>query len=389
MALQCEATAPGEQRIQFPVGTIVRWICSQVLVRFYYPAAIVGDGGLPTKERAHWIASPQALYVRGYSRFLGIDFRPVWWTLRCLFGSIRMEAYPDLSPATERRWPVVILSHGLGGTATAYAKLCCALSAHGMVVLAVEHQDGTASATLTRSGTALFYRKPNLRDPVGKRKRARKEQLEKRCREIQTLLEWLQGTEPATAEEDRLQLELLKVCDAKRITLCGHSFGGATIAQWLLSPRADQFSLHRCLLLDPWFWPLLNETEIENGNEGRREPTQEASSLPLPTGAIAPSLLLVNELFSRSLSPTERRALQLWPATHRLMLRGAAHQVQSDFEHRLPRIVTRFARLASRQDPSRLFQAQLDLIIAFLDGDEARWVATLEREADLVVPPEP
>lgn len=40
--------------------------------------------------------------------------------------------------------PVVVFSHGAAGNRTMYSKLLCDLASHGAVVLALEHQDGTA-----------------------------------------------------------------------------------------------------------------------------------------------------------------------------------------------------------------------------------------------------
>ena len=41
--------------------------------------------------------------------------------------------------------PVLIFSHGLGGTKQCYSTVCCELSSQGFIVGAVEHRDGSAS----------------------------------------------------------------------------------------------------------------------------------------------------------------------------------------------------------------------------------------------------
>jgi platelet-activating factor acetylhydrolase len=278
-----------------------------------------------------------------------------------------MEAVEDLSPDVSRRLPVLILSHGLGGTATAYAKLCCSVASNGWLVLALEHQDGTASATVSFSGTPRYYQRPNVRDSETKRRQARRIQLDQRCQEIQQVIEWLHDSGEVPADDPLLQ-SLHQVIDSAQITLCGHSFGGATVARWCYTMEARRFPLKYCILLDPWFWPLLEE-------DGR---------LPSLMDQPTPTLIVVNELFFQSVTPAEREALRSWPALHRLMLLGAAHQVQSDFEHRLPRCVVRLAQLASQRDPMLLFHVQMEMIMAFIKGNQALFNRIPENHPDML-----
>ena len=39
-----------------------------------------------------------------------------------------------------REFPVIVLSHGLGGNRTTYTTFCCNLASHGFVVAALEHR---------------------------------------------------------------------------------------------------------------------------------------------------------------------------------------------------------------------------------------------------------
>ena len=47
----------------------------------------------------------------------------------------------------DEHFPVIILSHGIGGNRTTYSTYCCQLASHGYLVAAVEHRDGSASMT--------------------------------------------------------------------------------------------------------------------------------------------------------------------------------------------------------------------------------------------------
>ena len=50
-----------------------------------------------------------------------------------------------ISSETMPKIPVLIFSHGLGGTKQCYSTVCCELASQGFIVGAVEHRDGSAS----------------------------------------------------------------------------------------------------------------------------------------------------------------------------------------------------------------------------------------------------
>jgi len=63
----------------------------------------------------------------------------------------------DAEPATGPRRPVVVLSHGFGGTALDLAWLGTALAAHGFVVVAVDHPGTNGTEDRTPDGYALMW----------------------------------------------------------------------------------------------------------------------------------------------------------------------------------------------------------------------------------------
>ncbi|KAF2853602.1 hypothetical protein T440DRAFT_311972 [Plenodomus tracheiphilus IPT5] len=147
-----------------------------VLFTLYYPADFdSGTGKAPGGEkrwgRETWLPRPRLETARGYAHFAGL---PDWAGIG-LFGATTMlsklRAYRN-SPVA-RHWPpegnskksgykiknkkgrapegmpeeptfpLLIFSHGLGGSRTAYSSLCSEFASYGFVVCAVEHRDGS------------------------------------------------------------------------------------------------------------------------------------------------------------------------------------------------------------------------------------------------------
>ena len=71
----------------------------------------------------------------------------------------RTKRNASLLPAgrMQQRLPLIIFSHGLGGTAEIYSYQTMALAAQGSVVLQLNHQDGSAPVVLLSNGTTVEY----------------------------------------------------------------------------------------------------------------------------------------------------------------------------------------------------------------------------------------
>lgn len=153
-------------------------------------------------------------------------------------------ADPLATPEGEK-FPLVLFSHGLSGTMEMYTELCAQIASTGCVVVAVEHQDGTASYAETSDGTPVPYHHaaPNSEIPYSRRTVVgfRMPKLEQRVDELGELFDrFSSGADgekpPIIPDGDRdpserqalLVRRIVAATDPSQLHLVGHSFGGAT-----------------------------------------------------------------------------------------------------------------------------------------------------------------
>jgi len=164
-----------------------------------------------------------------------------------------------LQPTTESgRWPVMIFSHGLGGNRNAYSHLAGSVASHGMIVLTPEHRDGSAPISYIRDipednilkEKSDFKRPKRIVDynrishtPSPEVEAARCEQLKIRMWEIglvhDALMKIDEGANISNLNFYSASIlpfaNKLAVHEPGSVTFAGHSFGGATIAQFVKS----------------------------------------------------------------------------------------------------------------------------------------------------------
>lgn len=227
-----------------------------------------------TPHPVYWLPEPQREFFNAYLRFLGASPRlsgliqsvsprapefctaianPIDLFLRylpfySLVSSIKIPALKNaklLPPSTSsKRWPILIFSHGLGGSRNAYSHLLASLASHGVVAIAADHRDGSAPLSIirniegTRAKVVEYIPLPLVHSPVVED--GRDKQMRIRLWELGTIYEALlkidrgehltniAAQQPAEANLSMFT-SLLDVHTPGSISWSGHSFGAATM----------------------------------------------------------------------------------------------------------------------------------------------------------------
>ncbi|KAK2466113.1 hypothetical protein APHAL10511_001755 [Amanita phalloides] len=294
------------------------------------------------------------------------------------------------------QWPLVIFSHGLGGSRTAYSHLCSRLAASGKVILAIEHRDGTGHACITRSwgddgqkvSRPIYYLKEDQvmwedqpADGAPMPFALRAKQLEFRRKEIYTAYntfhKFLRGEKTELETIDgRIIHNSWRIIDndaqtspvrCEDVTLMGHSFGGCTVLSILSTPSSSEYEYlptSQALVLDPWLEPLPIPGPMPHsrtGFGGGADSDDFDSDIIVKDGSVLPQILVINsetftlwdEHFSRL-----QKVVKAWEAERIITLVGSKHQSFSDFGI-LPLINTKEA--------IKLHERTVSISLAFLD----------------------
>ncbi|KAG5633990.1 hypothetical protein H0H81_004006, partial [Sphagnurus paluster] len=264
----------------------------EVAFTAYYPA----DTSRPTRKGLDWLIRPVKDSLDGFVKFSNL---PYWvlWPVVYIFGAlIKIPVYLNaplahpgkagLPRGDKMQWPMVIFSHGLGGSRTAYSQICTRMAASGKVVISMEHRDGTGPCISRIQGangtyqekSRLYYNDDDIFfDDIAENASPlplRTDQLEFRREEIymayQVFCQFLQNNPSELDTIDNSQIDYTSwtsvdpsgkgpICFDANITLAGHSFGGCTVLSILSSnppPEYTHLPITHALILDPWLEPL-------------------------------------------------------------------------------------------------------------------------------------
>ncbi|KAI1816831.1 hypothetical protein GGS20DRAFT_145532 [Poronia punctata] len=367
-----------------------------VLFTIYYPCESSSYSVTANKpSRPTWMPRPRVSTCRGYARFLSIPHPPLtayaaattMFTKLPAFRNAKLagagpNGWPDAhgpadsegnAPSGQEKsvFPVIMFSHGLGGSRTSYSAICGEMASYGFIVVAMEHRDRSGARTYVNlppadgvQGVAAskpghgrsyvvdyLFPKNNPRDTLPRNKKGvdvelRTAQTEMRTAEMEEVYQVLQlindgHGESVSAANLRKEgnvgssskgLENVDWRDWKQrmllrdVTVMGHSFGGATTVQ-VLRKKDDFPWAGQGIVLDAW-GPAMPKSG------GPHESLQR------------PFLAINSEVFMhwtnnfQSLVDLCEEAKSNGSPCWMLTIKGSTHLSQSDFSVLYPRLMS-------------------------------------------------
>jgi platelet-activating factor acetylhydrolase len=366
-------------------------------------------------SRPTWLLKPRHLTGRNYGRFSGL---PQWPTMAFFLISTWFTKIPALEnaplaehwppdndsedfgrkrknksdvpapePSDKPVFPLLIFSHGMGGSRLAYSSICGEFAAHGFVVCAIEHRDGSGAITLINRGATEGTSKEDRyrfvkyilpendpRDTLPSHvvdKKLRLAQIEMRLAEIEEayklLLEIQAGNGADIAKQHtRVKGTLgapsspLHAIDwnswkgrfhTDSVTMVGHSFGAATSVE-ILRQKSRFPYITQGIIYDLWGMPVAS---FEPNSDHR---------IQVPLLCISSEAFMywaANCLVTQAVCDEARGSgAPCWLLT----IRGTVHIAQSDFCVLYPNLAG--AALKMTMDPVRAIDLNIDASLDFL-----------------------
>jgi hypothetical protein len=142
---------------------------SGILVRLFYPAL---DQERDIRQQhlvwPNWL--PHEKYRKGYADVGEVKSPTAIKLINWLVGSAFIPCVSNAKPFRDgtTKFPVVILSHGVGGCRTVSSGICLEMASNGYLVVSLEHRDGTACTTFYADEVKipLYQSNPDLALPI-------------------------------------------------------------------------------------------------------------------------------------------------------------------------------------------------------------------------------
>ncbi|CAL2030465.1 unnamed protein product [Caenorhabditis brenneri] len=319
-----------------------------IFMRIYYPtdSEVTDISSYPV-----WL--PRSEYAHGLGEYLGQSPQKMDLIAATVVGDKRQDCIENAALSMKQdKFPVIVFSHGLGGSRTFYSTLCTSLASHGYVVVALEHRDHSACWTYTLTNQVEEPIKIKLIEKGHPQEfKIRNEQVEKRVAECVSALRILEhlnsgglAPENILVREEFNWRQFGGRLDFSTVAIVGHSFGGAT------SLAAASY-FQKSIVLDGWMFPL--------------SPEQQEL-------ALRPTLFLnIGDWQWKENLEVMRKVLPNNDGNLLLTINGGVHQIFSDFPFIFPPWLARQFGVQGSTDSTICIQAAIELVLAFLKNGKS------------------
>jgi len=263
-----------------------------------------------------------------------------------------------------KKWPIIILSHGLGQSRFVYSQICSDLASMGFIVAAVEHREGSACASRyveTGNNSECVSWIPHTTFEKENEYSARNKQVHFRSLEVSKALDLLMAMDEGIpidnvfASEDVACIDQTKqypnllrfknTMNVEKPFVLGHSFGGSTAL--LVLEQDERFKAS--VAIDAWMFPIKDEHFIKSNNK---------------------SVMFINtESFINSKN-IEEMTVKFVNNGNKIgyIIKGSVHQNHLDYAYLFRQsALKRFLGLHSHTCPEVVTQLNNDLVIDFLN----------------------
>lgn len=412
-------------------------VLETVLVSIYYPAHLdsaseerIRKNRSKHNSRPTWLARPRHLTAEGYAKFASVPPWPMlaWFMSTTYFTKLpayRNARFAEHWPEENEQWrdrkrnstagpvptngpskpkfPLLMFSHGLGGTKTAYSSICGEFASHGFVVCAIEHRDGSGPRSVVnynptdslrrveseKAAEAKHKRRPKAErsyDTVDfilsdkdKYDTAPQHHLDQELREAQILLRvaevdeaYYLMTEIQAGRGNELKKQNLRRTGRAgasslglegvdfrawvdrihmdNVSMVGHSFGSATTVEMLRS--SSQYSyIKRGIIYDIWGIPV--------------RPCTPDHRIDVPVlGINSEAFMYWDANFDIAKGVCEE-AREVGQPAWLMTVRGTVHVAQSDFCVLYPRVASGLLKMTMH--PVRAIDVNIDASLDFLN----------------------
>ena len=169
-------------------------------------------------------------------------------------------AVKGAQPIKDKKFPLILFSHGDGGSTVQNLSQIEQLVSNGYMVVACDHTYN-ASITFDKEGTPILYKRNVTWDQQADyhRKYYTNQLVQYRYKDVAFVLEQLSKQEL----QEKIPNHYFSMIDFDKIGMMGHSMGGGTSYYALLNDNR----IKAALALDGWFFAFSEETAKKNTNK--------------------------------------------------------------------------------------------------------------------------